>query len=169
MNRDFALTTMQAWRELVRDPALIEQAEGHFWRALTVLIPDSSPAAALDLDGEIKIVALAEHAVVELAYRADPATLVVTSRTIDPASVVVELTERLEQFGNQVMGGLARIRTWSFRIRADYTLAWETRQVVSGGFSNDRVVSAEECLARHVASAVGWELPTRDADGPDWE
>jgi hypothetical protein len=58
------------------------------------------------------------------------------------------------------MGGLARIRKWMFELGEDTTHAWETRQVLGGGFGDERAVSPEERLARHLAAAAGWTMPT---------
>jgi hypothetical protein len=138
------------------------------WRALTVLLPDGCAAAAITVDGKPRVVALAERTLVEIAAIDAPAGVRAQSRTIDPTTASVELVETVTQTGDPA-GGLARIRNWMFQLGETVTYGWETRQMLAGGFADEKAVSAQERLARHMASAAGWLMPTRDTDGPDWE
>ena len=167
IERDQAFAILGRWRELPSaTPA--QETESHLWRALTVLIPDDCVAAAMAVEGEPRVVALTERTLVEIATIDSPAGVRAKSRAVDPATASVELVETVAQTGGPI-GGLARIRKWAFQLGGNVTYSWETRQVLTGGFLDEKAVSAEEHLARHLAAAAGWVMPTRDIDGPDWE
>jgi hypothetical protein len=133
-----------------------------------VLIPDNCAAAAIPVEDEPRVIALTERTLVEISSSGSPAGVRAKSRAVDPATASVELVETATQTGGPI-GGLVRIRKWVFQLGENVTYSWETRQVLTGGFAEERAVSAEERLARHLASATGWVMPTRDTDGPDWD
>src|SRR5437763_13795516 len=110
MERDVALKTMEAWRQLNQSAPATQQIEAHLWRALAVLVPDGCPMAAIDIEGNTKVISLIGRTLLELACLDDPPGLRAVSRTIDPASATVEMTERVEEFGNQLTRGFARVR-----------------------------------------------------------
>jgi len=167
IERDQAFAILGRWREFPgATPA--QETESHLWRALTVLMPDDCVAAAVTVEGEPRVVALTERTLVEIATIDSPAGVRAKSHAVDPATASVELVEAVKQTGGPT-GGLARIRKWVFQLGGSATYSWETRQVLAGGFPDERAVSPEERLARHLASAAGWVMPTRDIDGPDWE
>ncbi len=163
IERNDAIAILGRWRELSGAP-LDQATESHLWRALAVLICDEAVAAAILVEGEPRVLAVAGRTVVEVSMVASPAGLRAKSCGIDPTRASVELVETLTQTAT---GGLARIRKWAFELDED-TRAWETRQVLGGGFGDERAVSPDERLARHLASAAGWTMPTLDAAGPDW-
>jgi hypothetical protein len=164
-----AIETMQSWQRLSQGSPPDQAAESHMWRSLVVLVPDDSVTAAVLVDEEPGVYSLSNQTLLVLRYTPEPPSVNARAHTIDPSRTTVALTETLEEFGNQVMGGFARRRKWSFGLEDGMTLRWETRQVLAGGFGEERTVGADERLARSMASAAGWMMPTRDADGPDWE
>jgi hypothetical protein len=164
IERNDAMTILGRWRELSATP-VDQAAESHLWRALAVLICDEAVAAAILVEGDPRVLAVAGRTVVEVTMVAAPAGVRAKSHEIEPTRARVELVETLTQVA---MGGVARIRNWAFELDEDTKYAWETRQVLAGGFGNQRAVGPEERLARHLASAAGWTVPTLDTTGPDW-
>jgi hypothetical protein len=92
-------------------------------------------------------------------------------RPVNPNSASVRLSEKLEshQHHPSVMSWV-RIRDWMFDLGdGGPVLEWTTRQTLSGGFELERTTSRAELLARRLASASGWTMPSIDATEPDPE
>jgi hypothetical protein len=119
------------------------------------------------------IVAVTGGSLLEATVDAEnsPPAIRVQRRAINPTMAAVGLMETLEQVAQHAaVQGTARVRHWSFDPGdGGGTLKWTTRQVLFGGFQPERVVDGPERLARHVAAACGWNMPTVDTAGPDWD
>jgi hypothetical protein len=173
MDRDDALALLTEWRKLVGTVAPSQNVEGHLWRALMTLLPDSGIAACITV-GDVPVIVAVDGTTlleVSVALEESPASVHVQTRGIDPRKASVSLSETVED-GNahHPISQSTRVRSWTFELAEGATKReWSTRQVVVGGFENDRAVSREERVARHLAAACGWTMPTVNATGPDWE
>jgi hypothetical protein len=150
-----------------------QDVQAHLWRALMVLIPDDSVVAAVVLEEAPTILAVAEGVLLETTVSGDDSLpgVRVKARPIDRGAASVVLAETLEDAARHpAVPGTVRVRQWTFDPGdGGRSLSWTTRQVLFGGFESERVVDRAERLARHLAAASGWTLPTKDATGPDWE
>jgi hypothetical protein len=159
------------WRELHDGGQAPHEIEAHFWRAIAVALPDGCVAAAILLDGTPTVVAILGPTVLEMSASLSPPVVSARCRAINRTQANCLLTETLEDVGGHpTVRGTARKREWVFDLADGETpLRWSTRQVLAGGFGDERVVKPPERLARYMASALGWEMPTKDAEGPDWD
>jgi hypothetical protein len=171
MEQGQAMQILGEWRELHDGEQAPHELEAHFWRAIAAALPDGCVAAAILLDGTPTVVAILGATVVEMSASLSPAVVLTRCRAIDRTRANCLLTETLEDVGGHpVVSGTARQREWVFDLAdGQAPLRWSTRQVLAGGFGNERAVKPTERLARHMASALGWEMPTKDAEGPDWD
>lgn len=171
MEYERAIEIVRDWRELHEGSQVSQEVEAHFWRALSVFLPDDCVAAAVPLEGVPTIVVVAGPSILEITGVSSPLAVTAHARGVNQALASVLLTERLEEVSaHPSVGGLARLRDWEFVLGdGGHSLAWSTRQVLTGGFSNERVVKPPERLARHMAGALGWEMPSKDTEGADWD
>jgi hypothetical protein len=173
MDREDAHALLGEWRRLIGATAPAQNVEGHLWRALMTLRPDSGVAAGITVGGVPMIVGVEGATLFEVSVALDesPASVRVQTRGVDPRKASVSLSEIIEYGSDHhSIGQSTRVRSWTIELADGNTkLEWSTRQVVAGGFEADRAVSRAERLARHLAAACGWKMPTVDATGPDWE
>jgi hypothetical protein len=171
MKYEHAIEIVRGWRELHEGGQVSQEVEAHFWRALSAFLPDGCVAAAVSLEGVPTIVGVAGPSILEVTGTSLPLTVTAHARGVNQALASVSLTERLEEVAvHPSVSGLARLRDWEFVLgEGGHSLAWSTRQVLTGGFPDERVVKPPERLARHVAGALGWEMPSRDTEGADWD
>jgi hypothetical protein len=171
MKYEHTIEIVRGWRELHEDGQVSQEVESHLWRALSVFLPDGCVVAAVPLEGVPTIVVVAGPSILEITGVSSPLTVTAHARRVNQALASVSLTERLEDVAaHPSVGGLVRLRDWEFVLGdGGHSLAWSTRQVLTGGFSDERVVKPPERLARHVAGALGWEMPSKDTEGADWD
>jgi hypothetical protein len=173
MEQSEARDLAEAWRRLGDGAASSQDVQAHLWRALTVLLPEGCVAAAVKFDDAPVIVAVTGGSLLETTVAAEnsPPAIRVQLRAINPTMASVGLTETLEEVAQHpAVRGTARVRHWNFDPGdGGTTLNWTTRQMLFGGFDSERAVDRPERLARHVAAACGWNMPTMDATGPDWD
>jgi hypothetical protein len=62
-----------------------------------------------------------------------------------------------------------RQRRWEFILgTGEEVIVVETEQTMRGGFPDERLPSAEEELARALARALGFGIPSEDAGQPEY-
>jgi hypothetical protein len=115
------------------------ETESHVWRALTVLIPDYCAAGAIPVEGELRVLALTQRTLVEIAPIGSRAGVRAKSRAVDPAAASAELVETAAQTDGPT-GGVARImgQVWTLVVLVLEPGAPPATTWCVGGFSSGR-------------------------------
>jgi len=94
-----------------------------------------------------------------------PAQITCGRRPLDPGGAIVSVRERLAGRGQATV----RQRRWEFILAAgEEAIVVETEQTMRGGFPDERRPSAQEELARALARALGFGIPSEDAGQPEY-
>jgi len=150
-------------KELIRDAGWTDDARTHVMAALWSLLPEPEAAAVIKRNGGDVLLAVSAQTLYEARVEGDEATTcTIEARRLSPEQAAVSVNQRIDKPSRGVD---VRVRKWTFTFApGEEVLALETEQIVRGSNGGEPPPNAE-LLARALARAVGWEVPTED-EGP---